>query len=689
MLPDLEHSRLIDLLADMWLVRRWEERLIALAAGGESFGHYHVYVGQETIGIAVLAALRPDDLVFTTHRNHGHLLGRGADPGRLLAEVLGRATGLCGGKGGTLHACAPELGIPHTSAIVGGTVPIAAGAALAQRRRGTDHVTMSFFGDGAMEEGAVFETLNLAALWELPVVFMCENNTTGALGAAAGGYPASVIAATELHDIARSVGVPSVAVDGTDAGAVFGAAHEAVARARAGGGPTFVNAIVARWPGSKPLWPALPAGETELRFAWDADAAPPELDRWYREQDGVLRYARELLEAGVVDRARLDAIDGEVRATVAASVEFALASPLPDPANAFTGVFAQPPAPAAADEPVPDAGARELSYAEALVEALEQLMSEDDELIVIGSYVLGLGPWRAHFDRLREIHGDRIFDPPTAELAFCGIGVGAAIAGLPAMVDIGTASFAFQAFPQVANEAANAISMSGGKLRLPLVFHFLHGLRGGGGAQHSHSPQAMLWNSPGLQIMLPSSPADVKGLLRSAFASGSPTVFADHSKLMALRGPVPAARYAIPFGIADVKRAGSDVTVVATSYAVRHALDAAQALAGEGIDVEVVDPRTIVPLDREAILGSVARTGRLVVVDETHRSCGVASEIAAIVAEDGFDTLRGPIRRVAVPDVPIPFSPVLERELEPSAERIAQAVRALVGNAAAGPAARR
>ena len=680
MLPELPDDRLVELFRQMWLVRRWEERLIRLAAEGESFGHFHVYVGQEAIGIPALAALRSDDAVFTTHRNHGHLLGRGVDPGRLLAEVLGRASGLNGGKGGTLHACAPELGVPHTSAIVGGTLPIAAGAALAAKRRRGETVVMSFFGDAAMEEGAAFETLNVAALWTLPVVFMCENNSPEALGAAAGGYSASVTAATDLCDIARAVGVRAATVDGTDAGATFAVARDAVARARAGGGPTFVQAVVARWPGSKPLWPALPDGETQLRFAWEPESAPARLRRWYRDQDGVLRYARELVDAGVAERATLEAIDATVRAGVEDAVHFATASAPPQAGAAYTGVFAEPIASGAtALAERPDAPARELTYAAALVEALEELMAADEDLLVIGSYLLGLGPWRTQFDRIRELHPDRVLDPPTAELAACGVATGAAMTGTPTLVDIGTASFAFQAFPQVANEAANAIYMSGGRLRLPVVFHFLHGLRGGGGSQHSHSPQAMLWNTPGLQIMLPSSPRDVKGLLRAAFASGSPTVFADHAKLMPLTGPVPRGAYEIPFGVAEVKRAGTDVTIVATSYSVHAALDAAETLRGEGVEAEVVDPRTIVPLDREAIFASVARTGRLVVVDEGHRSCGVASEIAALVAEAAFDALRAPIRRVAVPDVPIPFSPALERELEPHAERIADVVRATVG----------
>lgn len=688
MLPELPRDDLVAIFLDMLLVRRWEERLILLAASGTSFGHYHVYVGQEAIGIPALRALREDDVLFTTHRNHGHLLGRGVDPGRLLAEVLGKETGLNRGKGGTLHASAPELGVPHTSALVGGVLPIAAGAALAAQKRGTDQVSVAFFGDGAMEEGAAFETLNIAALWKLPLVFLCENNTTDALGAAAGGYPASVIAATDLGDIARSVGVSAVAVDGTDTGAVFAAVTEAVTRARAGDGPTFVEPIVTRWAGSNPLWPELPAGETELRFVWEPETAPEEMRQWCSYQDGLLRYARELLDTGAATRDDLSAIDAEIVEIVENAFRFALDSPYPKPRAAFENVFATP----AADR-VPSAGAdvaagRELTYAEALVEALDELLAEQPELLVIGSYVLGIGPWRVHFDRLREVYADRILDPPTAELAVCGLGVGSSMVGVPTMVDVATASFLFHGFPQVVNEAANAISMSGGRLRLPLVYHLLHGLRGGGAAQHSHSPQAMLWNTPGLQIMLPSTPHDVKGLLRTAFASGSPTVFVDHSKLMPLSGPVPQGAYEIPFGVADVKRAGRDVTVVATSFMVQQALAAAEDLAGQGVDAEVLDLRTIVPLDRQAILESLGRTGRLVIVDECHRSCSVASEIAAIVVEEAFDSLVAPIRRVAVPDVPVPFSPVLESELMPTPERIAAAVRALTGSAAGTPSLR-
>ena len=341
MLPNLEKIDLVELLRKMLLVRRWEERLIRLAEEGPSFGHYHVYVGQETIGIPALAALRPTDLIFPTHRNHGYLLGRGADPGRLLAEILGKETGLNKGKAGTLHASAPDLGIPHTSAIVGGIVPIAAGAALAAQVKGSDQVSVALFGDGATEEGATFEALNIASLWKVPVIFLCENNTEEALGAAAGGYPKSVTAASDLGNIARSVGVPAVVVDGTDTAAVFGAMKEATERARASGGPTFVEARVVRWPGSNPLWPELIAGETELRYAWEPETAPEQLLRWYRDQDGLLRYLREMLSASLLEKDEATEIDSEIRYQVEAAVRFARESAYPTPESAYLDVFAR------------------------------------------------------------------------------------------------------------------------------------------------------------------------------------------------------------------------------------------------------------------------------------------------------------------------------------------------------------
>ena len=324
---------------------------------------------------------------------------------------------------------------------------------------------------------------------------------------------------------------------------------------------------------------------------------------------------------------------------------------------------------------------RELAYYEAKLEGLREILAADERvhfITEIATGFLGLSPHRIHFREIANAFPDRVIAPPISELAFCGVAIGAAMAGLRPIVDLITASFAFEAWPQIVNEAANAFYMSGGQTRTPVVFHLLHGIRGAGAAQHSHSPQAMFWNCPGLKIVLPSSPRDVKGLLKTAAASDSPTIFIDHVLLFEERGAVPETDEAIPFGQAEIKRAGADVTVVATSLMVQRSLAVAERLAKEGIHVEVVDPRTIVPLDFETIMASVEKTARVVVVDECHQSCGVAAELVARIAEAGFDKLKAPIRRVATLDVPVPYSPPLEEFVSPSEARIAEAIRAAV-----------
>ena len=321
---------------------------------------------------------------------------------------------------------------------------------------------------------------------------------------------------------------------------------------------------------------------------------------------------------------------------------------------------------------------RELAYYEAKFEALDEIMAADPRVHLINGTFLSLSPRREVFQNLVKKYGDRIMSPPISELSFCGLAAGAAMAGLRPIVDLSTGSFIFEGWPQVANEAANAFYMSGGQTRVPVVYHLFHGLRGGGAAQHSASPQAMLWNNPGLEIVLPSSPRDVKGLLKSAVASDNPTIFVDHVHLLEIKGDVPENDAPIPFGVADVKRQGNDVTLIATSYMVQRCLQVGDKLAAEKIDVEVVDPRTLVPLDMATVLASVEKTGRVVIVDETHQSCGVAAEIAARIAETGFDKLKAPIRRVSTLDVPVPYSPPLEDYIGPREDRIVEAIRSVL-----------
>lgn len=340
MLPNLPREHLLDLFRTMLLMRRFEEELILVTKSGVSVGHFHVYIGQECTGAPAVSLLRPDDTIFTTHRNHGHLLARGADPGRLMAEIMGKATGYNKGKGGTLHLTARELGFLSTSALVGGTLPLALGAAFAAKRRGTDAVNLCFFGDGALEEGVFYESINIAALWGLPVIYLCENNSLGALGQKAGEYPGSTIAARDLGDLARVFGVPALSVDGTDAGEVHRAVQEAIARARSGDGPTFVETRTVRWPGTSLLWPDLVTGVMELEYAWNPSSIPPQHAVWHGEQDALLRFTRDLLDGEHATRELLLSIDSEVREVVARACNFAMESSYPSPEAALEDVFA-------------------------------------------------------------------------------------------------------------------------------------------------------------------------------------------------------------------------------------------------------------------------------------------------------------------------------------------------------------
>ena len=322
---------------------------------------------------------------------------------------------------------------------------------------------------------------------------------------------------------------------------------------------------------------------------------------------------------------------------------------------------------------------RRMLYAEAVVEVLRRSVEGDDRVHLMGQYFLGLTPHRTMVGDLYRQYPDRIYFPPIAELGYVGAGIGAAIAGLRPIVDCATASFTFQAFAQILNEAANIHYMSGGQTSVPMVIHYNHGVRGGGAAQHSHSPQAMMWNTPGLEIVTPSNPADLIGLVLTAVASDNPTIWADHVRLFDTEGDVPENVDPIPFGRASVPHEGTDLTVFASSWMVQRALEAAELLASEGISVEVVDPRTLVPLDEETLLQSVAKTGRLLVVDECHLRCGVGSEIAATVAEHAHGDLVAPIRRLATLDVPVPFSPPLEQYVEPTTAKILAAARSITG----------
>lgn len=350
MARDIPKKDKLNWFRKMLLIRRFEESLIrTVDSGGHRTGHFHVYIGQETTGVPAISQLSKDDYIFSTHRNHGHLLARGADPGRLLAEILGRETGLNKGKSGTLHAASPELGFLSTSAIVAGNIPVATGVAFAAKQKGTRQVSLCMFGDGSMEEGAFYEAINIASIWSLPVIYLCENNSLAVARKRKGSLQSTGLnlnlsdsnASKKLTDLPSAFQIPTITVDGTDADAVYSAMRTAISRARTrNGGPTFIEARTARWPGSRGVWPELSTGETDLAMAWDKKLVRGRFREWFGEWDGLLKFARELIRANLTDRQQILELDRGVRKEIESAVRYALDSPWPKPEDAMRDVYA-------------------------------------------------------------------------------------------------------------------------------------------------------------------------------------------------------------------------------------------------------------------------------------------------------------------------------------------------------------
>jgi pyruvate/2-oxoglutarate/acetoin dehydrogenase E1 component len=327
---------------------------------------------------------------------------------------------------------------------------------------------------------------------------------------------------------------------------------------------------------------------------------------------------------------------------------------------------------------MPETIQRELTFAEAIREALAEEMRRDPRVVILGEDVAEAGtPFKVLSGLVEEFGTSRVIDTPISEAGFTGVAVGAAMTGMRPVADIMFGDFLTLTMDQMVNQAAKIHYMSGGKLKVPMVLRTTMGAARRSAAQHSQSLHVWMSHIPGLKVVLPSTPYDAKGLLKTAIRDDSPVVFIEDKMMFRMKGPVPAEDYTIPFGVADVKRVGSDVTIVATSSMVQTALEAARMLEEFGISAEVIDPRTTSPLDRETIVESVKKTSRAVVVDEGHQQYGVTAEIASIIADEAFYHLDAPVKRLGAMDVPVPFSPPLEDVTVPTEKAIVDLVRGL------------
>ena len=630
-----------DLYRQMLRIRRFEERAAELYRDSEIPGFLHLSVGQEAVAVGVCSALRPSDGVVSTHRGHGHCLAKGVDMTAMFAELMGREGGTAHGRGGSMHIADLAVGVYGANGIVGAGLPIAAGVAEAFRQRGTDDVVAVFFGDGAVAQGAFHEALNLAALWRLPVLFVCENNGFAEFSPLELQHPLAP------HERASAYGLTAQVVDGNDVLAVQAAAASAVRALRAGEGPAFLEARTYRHRGHYEGDPERYRSAEEVAHA--------------KESDPLLRQGGD---AGT---------EAEVAAEVEAAVGAARAQPSPAAAEVTRYTLRDWSEPA--HEAV-DAG-EEIKYMDAVREALAWELESDPAVWVAGVDVGQGGNVFGITRGLAERFPGRVLDTPISETAIMGLAVGGAMAGTRPVVELMYVDFLGVCFDQVLNQAAKLHFMTGGGAPLSLVIRTQCGAGRSSGPQHSQSLESLFAQVPGLKVVMPSTADDAYGLLRAAIHDPNPVVFIEHRLLYGRRGPRPRREHLVPLGSAAVRRPGSRATVVSWSRMVHHALAAADALAAEAIEVEVIDLRTVAPIDRATIAESVRKTHRLLVAHEAVITSGIGAELAAWAAEELFYDLDAPVRRVAPHFSPVPYAPSLEQAWLPDAARIQAALKEL------------
>jgi TPP-dependent pyruvate/acetoin dehydrogenase alpha subunit/pyruvate/2-oxoglutarate/acetoin dehydrogenase E1 component len=616
-MPTYERSFLLDLYERMVLIREFEDTVKFLFLEGTMPGTIHQCQGQEATAVGVCAALQQDDWITSTFRGHGHALAKGLTPQEMLDELFGAKTGCCKGRGGSMHMGNMAKGMVPGIAIVGGGIPLAAGMALSFKMQSKPQVVACFFGDGAIAEGAFHEGVNMAAIWGLPVIFVCENNLYGA-----STHVDLVMKNSRISDRAASYGFRGETVDGNDVLAVFEATQRAAAECRAGQGPVLLELLTYRRTGHSRRDPCHYQPKNE-REAW-------------ARKDPIERFA-EALQLSEEERG---AIQARVQTQLTAAVERAKVAPHPTE-NELADytlvespeVVTRPAVPASSSAP-----ARRLGIAEALREGIAEEMAADPRVFCIGEDIGIRGGWGGAFTvtlGLEDKFADRMINTPIAELGFFGVATGAAMMGMRPIADVQYGDFLFLASDQIINNAAKMRYMSGGDASVPLVMRAPVGATGRG-SQHAQNMERYFTGVPGLKVVAPSNAYDAKGLLKAALRDGNPVLMFEHKLLYGSKGAraepgavdatseIPGEDYIVPIGKAAVRREGKRVTVIAWLLMVHYAMQAA-----EGLDAEVIDLRTLSPIDWETIGASVRKTGRAVIVEEGPISGGVAAEVAA------------------------------------------------------------
>jgi 2-oxoisovalerate dehydrogenase E1 component len=646
--------------------RMTDQKVLVLLKQGKVFFHIGCS-GHEIAQVATALALRPGhDWAYPYYRDLGFALQYGYTPEELFLEALHRVGGpSSNGFAMPFHYGHKDLRIVSQSSPTGTQYLQAVGTAMGARWDGTDEVVYVSSGEGATSEGEFHEALNWAARGRFPVIFLIQNNKF-AISVPVEDQTSgkSVCAMTAGYE-----GLHRVRVDGCDFLATYHAAAEAVARGRAGEGPTLIEADTVR------LLPH--SSSDDQRKYRDPGELAEELRR-----DPLPRMERQLIDLGVLKEEEIAGIREEVRARIDSAADWAQEQPLPDPADVVRHVYAPEPTQRRVPEPPPPGPS--IVLVDAVNHALAEELTRNPKMVIYGEDVGGNkgGVFTATKGLAAQFGDARVFNSPLAEASIVGTAFGLAVRGdYHPVVEIQFGDYIWPAFMQLRDEVAMLRYRSCNTWTCPMVVRVAVGGYIHGGLYHSQSIESFFTHIPGLRVVFPSTAADAKGLLKTACRSEDPVLFLEHKGLYRqgfASSPEPPDDYLLPFGVASVRKTGEDLTVITWGMLVQRSLDAARKVEERhGISVEVIDLRTLNPLDRGTILASVQKTGKVLIAHEDTLTGGFGGEISAIIGEEVFRFLDAPVRRVAAKDAPIPYSPPLESAMLPQESDLVAAMEAL------------
>jgi 2-oxoisovalerate dehydrogenase E1 component len=658
----LTDDEAVEMYRKMLLARRIDDRMWALNRQGRV--PFVVSVsGHEATQVGAATALDPSrDWSLPYYRDLAFNLAMGVSPLDIFLGAFSKADDpASAGRQMPNHWSEPDLNIFTHSSVIATQFPHACGVAYQLKTTSGDGVVAVTSGEGATSEGDWHEAMNFAGIHQLPLIFLIENNLYAI------SVPHHQEVAGQVADRAPGYGIPGVTVDGNDVLEVYGAMSAAVERAREGGGPTLIEAKTYRYYAH--------TSDDDDKLYRSAE----EVELW-RRKDPITLHRQYLVESRLLDEATEQKMDSEVNAAVAAAVAAADAAPEPTDATRF--VYANPIEPGAAvTEVEPDPAGESVNLITAVNRTMHEVMDQYPEVITFGEDVADPkgGVFKATVGLTDKFGPDRSFNSPLAESLIIGVGIGVAAAGGKPVAEIQFADFIHPGFDQLVSEAARIHFRSGGRWTCQMVVRVPYGGGINGSLYHSQSIEAFYTHVPGLKVVVPSTPADAKGLLATAVEDPDPVMFLEPKKLYRLAtGPFPEGDHRVPFGKAALRRKGADLTVIAYGTMAHFAVEAAERLGNEGIEATVLDLRSLRPLDWPSIEAAVQHNGKALVVHEDNGFGGFGAEISAQISEKAFDWLDAPVVRYTTPEVPtFPFSQALEMSVMPSVDGIVEHARRL------------